>query len=133
TPGSAAVSPTGEATYTVPIFAPPGTNGMTPVLSLNYSSNGGSRWIGQGWNIGGLSAITRCGKTWAQDGEARNVRLDANDRFCLDGNRLRTASGDHGANGTEYRTEVETFARIRSWGVAGNGPAYFIAEMKDGL
>jgi hypothetical protein len=133
TPGSAAVSPTGEATYTVPIFAPPGTNGMTPVLSLNYSSNGGSGWIGQGWNIGGLSAITRCGKTWAQDGEARNVRLDANDRFCLDGNRLRTASGDHGANGTEYRTEVETFARIRSWGVAGNGPAYFIAEMKDGL
>lgn len=133
TPGGAAVSTVGSTSYSMPIFAPPGTKGMTPNLSLSYSSSGGSGWIGEGWGIGGLSVITRCGMTWEQDGAPRNVRLDANDRFCLDGNRLRLISGSHGGNGTEYRTEIETFARVKSWGAAGAGPAYFIAEMKNGL
>lgn len=132
TPGYAAVTPLGSASYSIPIFAPPGTRGMTPSLSLNYSSADGSGWIGHGWSIGGLSAVYRCPKTWAQDGESRNVRLDLNDRYCLDGNRLRSVSGAHGGAGTEYRTEIETFTRVKSYGAAGNGPAYFIAEMKDG-
>ena len=36
TPGSATVSQDGEAQYTVPFALPAGTNGMTPVLSLEY-------------------------------------------------------------------------------------------------
>ncbi|MBP9592354.1 MAG: VCBS repeat-containing protein, partial [Steroidobacteraceae bacterium] len=60
------------------------------------------------------------------------MRNDALDRFCLDGNKLRLFSGTYGAAGSEYRTEVETFARIRAYGTAGNGPAYFVVERKDG-
>jgi hypothetical protein len=133
TPGSASVSLDGSASYSIPIFAPSGAHGMTPTLSLNYSSNAGSGWIGEGWFIGGLSSVQRCPKTWAQDGESRNVRLDTGDRYCLDGNRLRAVSGAHGGAGTEYRTELETFTRVMSQGAAGGGPAYFTAEMKDGL
>ena len=59
TKGLASVTPVGSASYSVPIVTPPGTNGMTPSLSLNYSSTDGSGWIGHGWSIGGLSAIYR--------------------------------------------------------------------------
>ncbi|MGQ0836651.1 MAG: FG-GAP-like repeat-containing protein, partial [Gammaproteobacteria bacterium] len=133
TPTTFDVSPSGEASYSIPIFAPSGTHGMTPALSLTYSSRGGSGWIGEGWAIGGYSVISRCVQTWAQDGAPRNVRLDYSDRYCLDGNRLRLVSGSHGGDGAEYRTEIETFARVKSVGAAGNGPASFEVELKNGL
>ncbi len=133
TVGLASVAADGTSGYSIPIFAPPGTRGMTPSLSLTYGSGVGSGWIGEGWTIGGLSSIARCAQTVAQDGAARGVRLDANDRFCLDGNRLRLASGTYGAAGSTYRTEIETFARVSASGSAGAGPATFTVEQRDGL
>lgn len=134
TAGSADVSASGEARYTIPIFAPPGTHGMTPQLALVYGSRGGGdALLGAGWSVAGLSAIYRCDKTWAQDGVPLNVLNGANDRFCLDGHQLKLAAGTYGQPGAEYRTELETFARVISSGTAGNGPASFTVEQKDGL
>lgn len=133
TEGAASVSATGAAQYSVPLWVPPGTNGLQPSLSLNYTSQAGNGLFGVGWTLSGLSAISRCPKTWAQDGEARGVSNDFSDRFCLDGSQLRLVAGTYGAAGAEYRTEVETFSRIRSYAVAGNGPAYFTVEHKNGL
>lgn len=133
TAGAAAVSPSGEAQYTVPIFAPPGTAGMTPQLALSYGSHGGDALLGVGWSVAGLSAIYRCDKTWAQDGAPSNVLNDNTDRFCRDGLQLKLSGGTYGQPGAEYRTEIETFARITSSGTAGNGPASFTVEQKDGL
>ena len=131
--GQAGVSAGGTSGYAIPIFAPPGTNGMTPSLSLSYDSGRGSGWIGQGWAIGGLSAIARCPQTVAQDGAPAAVTLTLSDRFCLDGNRLRLASGTYGVAGSTYRTEFESFARVTASGALGNGPATFKVEQKDGL
>lgn len=37
-PGKYAVSATGAFTYSIPVTTPPGTAGMAPILSLDYSS-----------------------------------------------------------------------------------------------
>ena len=125
TPGTFVVSASGAATYSIPIQVPPGINGMQPDISLVYNSQAGNGIAGVGWGIGGLSAITRCGATMDRDGIKGGVSLDATDKFCLDGQRLVAISGAYGANGTEYRTEIESFSKIISYGVQGTGPAYF--------
>jgi YD repeat-containing protein len=131
-PGSFSVSPSGAATYTSPIQVPPGTMGMQPGLALSYSSQAGNGLLGVGWSLGGFSAITRCAKTLAQDSVKTAITLTNNDAFCWDGQRLMAISGAYGAAGTEYRTELESFARIISYGAQGAGPFSFIVETKSG-
>ncbi|PIW65535.1 MAG: hypothetical protein COW12_01375, partial [Candidatus Omnitrophica bacterium CG12_big_fil_rev_8_21_14_0_65_45_16] len=41
---------TGAATMSIPIFAPPGRRGLTPQVSLNYSSSSGNSLVGWGWS-----------------------------------------------------------------------------------
>jgi hypothetical protein len=131
-PGKLDVSATGAATYSVPIVVPPGTAGMIPSLALAYSSQAGNGPLGMGWTLDGLPTVGRCPRTLAQDGVAGSINYDSNDRFCLDGQRLIAISGTYGANGTEYRTEVESFSKIVSFGTAGNGPAWFEVKTKSG-
>ncbi len=133
TPGEFAVSPSGAATYTIPIQVPPGIAGMAPKLALVYNSQSGNGLFGMGWSLSGLSAITRCPRTRAQDGMIGGVNFDANDRYCLDGQRLVLVSGTYGAAGSEYRTERESFSKIVANGTAGNGPASFTVKTKAGL
>jgi len=132
TPGSFNVS-NGGANYSIPIEVPPGIAGMAPKLALNYSSQAGNGIAGVGWSLSGLSAVTRCPKTIAQDGVKGGISINNNDRFCLDGQRLVNIIGGYGASGTEYRTEIDSFARVISHGTEGNGPAYFTVETKSGL
>ncbi|MFZ2507684.1 MAG: FG-GAP-like repeat-containing protein, partial [Steroidobacteraceae bacterium] len=133
TPGAASVSADGEAVYTIPLDLPPGTNGMTPALSLEYRHRSTVGLLGIGWNVGGLSQIARCPRTIVQDGIASPVTASDADRFCLDGQRLVVTTGvAYGAAGAEYRTEIESFARIRSYPGPGYGPQYFVLEALDG-
>lgn len=134
TPGSFAVSQDGAATYSIPIRVPPGIAGVEPKLALVYSSRAGNGPFGIGWSLTGLSAISRCPRTVAQDGVHGSVNFDANDRFCLDGKRLMLFSGTYGAAGSEYRTEIPTFSRIIANGSAGlSGPASFTVYTSSGL
>ena len=132
TPGALSVDRTGAATYQIPIQVPPGTAGIEPSLSLVYNSHQGNGSLGVGWALAGLSAIDRCPRTEAQDGVHGGIGYDSNDRFCLDGERLMVVAGTYGADGAEYRTEVESFARLTSHGTAGSGPAWFEVETKSG-
>ena len=131
-PGALAVEPSGAASYAIPIEVPPGTAGMAPSLSLVYNSQGGNGLLGVGWSLGGLSSITRCPRTPAQDSARGAIGYDTDDRFCLDGQRLVAVSGTYGGDGTEYRTEIDTFAQVYSYGSAGTGPAWFEVRTKSG-
>src|SRR5262249_44995772 len=55
--------------------------------------------------------------------------------FCLDGAKLRVVAGQYGADGSEYRTEADTFAKIvlHVASPKNNGPDGFTVWTKDGL
>ncbi|WP_207217691.1 MULTISPECIES: FG-GAP-like repeat-containing protein [Sorangium] len=108
--GSFGVTSTGEATYTIPLVVPPGRAGMQPELAVQYDSASGEGVLGMGFSVTGLSAVTRCPRNLAQDGEIRAVRYDEGDALCLDGKRLVEVGG--GGEVVEYRTVPDTFARV---------------------
>ncbi len=57
------VSGDGSAEISVPLWVPPGRNGMQPNLALTYSNKGRDGWLGVGWSLSGLLAIVRAPKS----------------------------------------------------------------------
>jgi len=120
--GQLSVSPSGAATYTVPISIPPGIAGMAPNLALAYNSQASDGIAGQGWSLTGLSMITRCPRTMQQDGYGRPVMSDSltpsdnpdgkSDGICLDGKKLFEKAN---APGT-YTGETQDFSTITRTG-----------------
>lgn len=131
--GEFAVSPSGAATYTIPIQVAAGMNDMKPEVALGYSSHAGDGLAGMGWNLSGFSEIRRCPLTRALDGRVQGVRFSTQDRFCLDGQPLVLVSGVYGKSGAEYRTEIHHHERIFSQGQQGTGPAWFEVRYPNGL
>ena len=118
--GELAVSSTGAVTYLVPIAVPPGIKEVVPTLALSYNSQAGDGIAGWGWNIAGLSTISRIGATQFHDGVIDPVDFDALDRFALDGQRLILVEGEgYGIKGAVYRTE--NYSNIK---IIGHGATY---------
>ncbi len=137
TAGQLDVSLTGGATYNIPITVPAGINGVVPQISLNYNSQGGNGIGGYGWNIGGLSTITKIASTKFHDNIIDPVDFDASDRYAFDGQRLMLKAGTtYGASGTIYETENFSNVKITANGTHPNGVAYgpasFFVEYPDG-
>jgi len=130
--GALSVDAGGSANYSVELQVPPGTAGMQPSLSLNYSSGGGNGIMGMGWSLGAYSTIARCNAKLELDGYNQGAAFNERDRFCLNGQRLVAVNGAYGADGTEYRTQKNTYTKIISYGQAGSGPAYFKVWTKSG-
>ncbi|MFZ1526144.1 MAG: SpvB/TcaC N-terminal domain-containing protein, partial [Saprospiraceae bacterium] len=120
--------------YSIPIVLPLGTNDVEPSLSVSYSSGAGNGLLGMGWNISGLSFITRATKNIYFDNENGPVTLSNTDVFALDGQRLmRTGGSGYGVDGCIYGPESENFSIITSYGNTGGGPTWFKVESKDGV
>ncbi len=133
TAGNFRVDESGSANYAIPIMTASGAAGVVPQISLNYNSQAGNGVVGKGWSIGGLSAVTRCRQTYAQDGKSHGIHFDSEDRFCLDGQRLIEVAS--GSGYIEYRTEIDSFAVIKAYvGSSGSAenPAYWQVARKDG-
>lgn len=140
--GSVNVSALGGATFTIPIEVLPGKDCIQPALSVMYNSQAGNGLLGYGWNLAGISSITRCDKTIYHDnnpviGNSYTIGDGVNyneDRFMLDGQRLLSISTNtsYGQDGCLYRTEVDNISRITSYGGDGQNPDKFKVWTKDG-
>ncbi|MEQ1554326.1 MAG: FG-GAP-like repeat-containing protein, partial [Ferruginibacter sp.] len=131
--GSHSASGSGAVTYNIPIYTPLGTSSLEPTVALVYSSQAGDGIAGYGWNISGLSAITRAGKDRYHNGTNTPVTYTADDAFYLDGTRLNPIVGSNGADATIYATEAETFSSIISnTTTSANNPNWFKVTSKDG-
>lgn len=128
--GSAAVTPTGAATYQIPIEVPTGIAGMQPQVAVVYNSQGGFGNLGTGWDIAGTSAITRGGKNFYFDNENGTIKFDNTDQLYLDGQRLILLSGTHFSVNAEYGTEIENHVRVKI--LNGANGIYFQATSVDG-
>ena len=130
-PGELTVGDLGAAIYSIPILMPRGLGMMTPDLAVKYNSQAGNGLLGWGWNLSGLSAITRTGQTSYHDDNQSAVNF-VDDRFLIDGNRLMLCSGTYGGNGAVYKTEIDEMSKIISFTEGYNGPARFVVHKKDG-
>ncbi|MGS2716851.1 SpvB/TcaC N-terminal domain-containing protein [Eionea flava] len=122
----------GQVSYSVPIQVAPGRGGMQPDLSVNYSGSGNGI-LGVGWSLGGVSSIHRCAPTLDQDGFIdTGITFGHRDRYCLDGQRLIAINGSDGGVGTEYRTEVDSYTQIISYGGTTHHPNHWVVKTKAG-
>lgn len=131
TEGQLTVSLNGAANYSIPISVPPGINGVEPTISIDYNSQRGLKGTAaNGWDIGGISTITKIPSTKFHDGVIDPVNNDSSDRFALDGQRLIIKS--HNALVKVYETEYFSNLKITSYTMTSSGPEYFTVEYPDG-
>ena len=124
------VTPNGQFNYEIPIAAVSGTGGIVPQLSITYNSGNKSGLFGYGFDLTGLSQISRAPENLYRDGKADVIRFDGSDRFSIDGQRLtliKTTSSYR-----EYRTEINSFSKIIAEGDVIN-PSKFTVYTKDGI
>lgn len=134
-PGEAHVDNKGTANYTISLTVPPGTAGMQPELAIAYNSRNENGQLGIGFSLEGLSAITRAPADRIHDGLIDGVDFDEYDRLLLDNQRLILISTDkeYGEDGSEYRTEIESFRKIVLHGELNSAGSWFEVKTKSGL
>ncbi|RNA61788.1 type IV secretion protein Rhs [Chryseobacterium nematophagum] len=136
TKGNIEVTQAGQFQYTLAIDLPPGIKKTAPNISLIYTSGSQSGLAGYGWNISGLTAISRVGRNLEKDGITKGVQLDYTDYYSFNGQRLILKSGEYGKDGAEYVTEKYSNIKIKSVGSSTGqgwqGPEYWEVTFDDG-
>jgi len=122
------ITPSGARSYNVPIDICAGNGGLSPNISLSYNSQGRNGIIGMGWNISGLSMISRCTKSIYYDGKTQSAQMNKSDAFTLDGTRLIKSSEE--SDGYLYKTEIGNI-KVKAY-LNGNIVKYFKVFYPDG-
>lgn len=133
--GDFTVSNSGAAIYNLKIEAPNG-GPLTPQISLSYNSqSNGYGLAGYGFNITGISVITRGGHDLFHDLKLGGLTYTASDNLFLDGKRLVLQSGISGQEGAIYTVEGDPFTKIIIHGNYDNNMAstWFEVRTKDGM
>ena len=128
--GTYDVNSNGQFIYEIPISVVSGTGGVSPKLSISYNSGNGNGLFGYGFDLGGLSVISRSPRNLYNDNIADVIRFTPQDRFSLDGQRLQFLRMVNGL--MEYRTESDTYSKIVATGSTTN-PSKFTVYTKHGL
>lgn len=114
----------GMMSYTIPVTLPSGYAGLTPQVTLAYSSSTGNTALGMGWDIS-VSSIERT--------TIRGLpKYDASDEFAADGGSQLVEVETSGV--PEYRARFEKgFVRYRWHGRGDGTEGYWTAEYPDGM
>ena len=115
---------------------PPARNGMAPSLGIQYSSEGGSGWLGEGWNLSvpSITLDTRWGVPRYDTGKETET-------YLMSGSMLSTM-GDDGKMGVAHRGEKMNRKADRQFYIRqggdfsriirkGNSPADYTWEVTD--
>jgi len=130
--GAHSVNAAGGISYSIPLQCPMGSGGMSPQITIDYNSLGSSGILGKGWGLSAVSSITRANKTRYSTGlQPSPITMGSQDDFSIDGLRLINISGTNGLPDSEYRTEQESFCRIKAKG-SGSVIEWFEVETKSG-
>ncbi|CAA7193820.1 RHS repeat-associated core domain-containing protein [Chryseobacterium potabilaquae] len=136
TKGDIEVTKAGQLQYTLAIELPQGIKKTAPNISLIYTSGGQNGLAGYGWNLSGLTSISRVGRNLEKDGITKRVQLDYSDYYSFNGQRLILKSGEYGKDGAEYVTEQYSTIKIKSIGaIIGStwqGPEYWEVTFDNG-
>jgi len=112
----------GAMSHSLSMAVPPGYDGLSPSLGLQYSSAGGPGVVGVGWSIP-MPAIERMTMRGVPD-------YDLDDEFLAEGDPLVYVGG---SNPREYRARFEgSFVRYRWYDAGDGGEGYWTAEYPDG-
>lgn len=118
---SSSTSPTGAILYNVPIDIYPGIRGFQPQLAFVYNNQASDGVMGNGWNISGLSSISRGGLSIYYDSKSQGISMTKSDAFMLDGARLIKLS----ETSTQIKYETEQgFMKVNAT-LSGNVVRYF--------
>lgn len=118
-PFTEGISDIGSTNTNVPITVYQDPSGFTPQVSLAYNSGSGNGYLGMGWSITGLSAISRVNRNLYYDGYVDGVKCNKDDAFMLDGVRLMRIK-DEGTR-IYYRTvtgNVKAIAEVSEGNIA---------------
>jgi len=131
-PATVDISAIGAATYSIPVDVVPGTNGMQPSLTITYNSLSGCSPMGFHWGLQGISSITRCPQTEYFDGDIRQLGLNTDDRFSLDGKRMVLLRGTrYHSPDALYAFEIDDLSRIQRV-TDPDDSFYFVDTLADG-
>ena len=110
--GQLTVSDMGAAVYSLTFDVPDG-GPLTPQIGIAYNSQtAGYGLAGYGFNITGISCITRGGKDLFHDQTVQGVTYTDADNFFLDGKRLILKEGEHGKDGSKYCLEGDPYTDV---------------------
>ncbi len=112
---------TGAATYRIPIVAPPGRVGISPTVTLNYSSQTQNGLLGMGWtlDIGSIRRNTLMGLNYTQNDFV----------YTKDGSSQPLVS----YGGTEYRAKIDDGSFMRFFYDPSQPQAGWTAYDKNGV
>ncbi|XP_062504320.1 uncharacterized protein LOC134180805 [Corticium candelabrum] len=128
----------GDVDVTIPLSTPHGAGGHNPNLALKYNANAGDSVLGKGWGMAFLPSISRCPKTWEQNGYSQGITLTEKDAFCSGSDQLVLVRGQT-PDSQNYQGEIYQTARYskilyKAYGPRnGFGPIYWTAHLPNGI
>jgi|GEM_PF-4985956 len=137
--GSLIVDGAGHSTYAISFEVAPGPRDLQPSVGIAYNSGAGNGLVGVGFGVTGLSMISRCSKTLADDNfKLEPLSFGETDALCLDQQRLLPVRDGipvpavNGKDGAEYRPRVGDRLRVFGHGSIAENDSWFEVQLPDG-